>query len=160
LLLALLLGASLGCSEPASPPAVPAPPAARPPGELRIRLSFDDSADLDLYVTGPLLETVYYANTPTKVGGELERDARCAGPPGLRSEQIRFAAAPAGRYRVGVDFPERCRLPARPAGFALAIEGDGLQREIRGEIELGIFEPLVLEFDYAGQPRPSPASTP
>ena len=43
---------------------------------LRFVLAFGEAADLDLFVTGPRQETVYFANTPTAVGGELEVDAR------------------------------------------------------------------------------------
>jgi len=151
-LLAALGAWALACAGPlVTAPAIPPAPAPQP-GALRVRLVFADAADLDLYVTGPLLETVYYANTPSKIGGELANDERCDAPPGIRVETVTFAAAPPGRYRVGVDFPERCRLPARRVAFAVVVEGVGLHREHAGEIELGVFEPLVLEFAVDGQP--------
>ena len=117
-------------------------------GKTPFRLAFVDSVDLDLYVTGPLLETVYYGNTPSRIGGSLAADMRCDSPTGPRSETITFPDAPAGRYRVGVDFPERCRLATAPVGFRVAVDGDGVRHERSGEIRLGVFEGLVFEFDY------------
>ena len=111
--------AALRCPRSAasrSPPAALRPPlrwsrrcAPRSaPGDLRVELVFGQGADLDLYLTDPSQETVYYANTPSQVnGGRLEADLRCdAAAP--RVETIVFASAPPGRYRVGVDRAETC----------------------------------------------------
>ncbi|MFQ5417483.1 MAG: hypothetical protein ACE5FL_10600 [Myxococcota bacterium] len=144
-----LLGLAPGCA------AVPAPTLSEPPEQalagcdLRVRLAFDDAADLDLYVTGPRQETVYFANTPSAIGGELEHDLRCDSPAGARVETIRFPAAPPGRYRVGVDFAERCQLPARPVAFTVTVEGAGIRAVRSGEIELGTFQLRFFEFEIA-----------
>ena len=50
-------------------------------GMLLLRLAFGAEADLDLYVTDPQLETLYYANTPVRSGGELLEDQRCDATP-------------------------------------------------------------------------------
>lgn len=118
------------------------------PDGLRIRLYFGADADLDLYVTGPQLETAYFANTPTRIGGALERDVRCDEGTEIRIEAVTFPDAPPGRYRVGVDFPERCSRFVGSATYTIVVEGEGLRREHAGEIAFGRFEPLVLEFDY------------
>ena len=83
--LAVLLG-SLACAPPQPAPSAPTAAGAVSEGGLRVELVFSDDADLDLYVTGPDLETVYFANTPTRAGGALERDLRCDGEPGTRVE--------------------------------------------------------------------------
>jgi hypothetical protein len=148
--LAWLGCAALGCgggAVPAAPELAATPPPAG--GTLRFRLAFGETADLDLYVTGPLLETVYYGNTPSKLGGSLVADVRCDARPGPRSETIEFPDAPAGRYRVGVDFPERCRRATAPVAYRIAVDGDRVHHESSGEIQLGVFEVTVLEFDYA-----------
>ena len=118
----------------------PEPPA----GQLVVRLAFGASADLDLYVTGPRAETVYFANSPSKLGGRLRADLRCDAP-APRIETVVFPIAPAGLYRVGVDFPERCR-PSRAAGFSVEVRSRAGRREIRGRIERGRFQPAVLEW--------------
>src|SRR5262245_17500983 len=95
------------CASAPAPLAAPVRPPP-PPGSLRVELVFGAGADLDLYLTDPSQETVYYANSPSRVnGGRLEADLRCeAAPP--RVETIVFAGAPPGRYRVGVDRAETC----------------------------------------------------
>lgn len=117
------------------------------PGEIRVRLVFGEAADLDLYVTDPRQETVYFANSPSRSGGRLERDVRCGEPP-PRIETIEFASAAPGRYRVGVDFPpEVCSEVKGAVGFVVVFESHGERREKRLSIRPGEFLPIVLEVD-------------
>ena len=104
------------------------PPAAA--GALLVRLAFEPAADLDLYVSDPQEETVYYGNTPARSGGALDADVRC--PHDGAVETVRFAAPLAGRYRVGVDFQQRCAGGERVAPYALALEAPGQRRLLRG----------------------------
>ncbi|MCP5058761.1 MAG: hypothetical protein GY937_18830 [bacterium] len=118
-----------------------------PDGTLRVRLAFEDAVDLDLFVSDPLQETVYFANDRSGSGGVLEKDMRC-GMPGPRIERVSWSPAPAGRYRVGVDFPRRCDgASGGPAPFAIAVERGGSRTLQRGVIEAGIFLPIVDRFD-------------
>jgi hypothetical protein len=120
---------------------------------IRVRLAFSAGADLDLYVTDPTFETVYFANSPNRAGGRLEADVRCSAP-GPRIETIRFPAAMPGAYRVGVDFPERCKGGAARAAFAVHIEGAGLEATHEGIIEAGHFIPIVLEVTAPSEAAP------
>lgn len=121
----------------------------RAAGTLRVRLAFAGTADLDLYVTDPQLETLYYANTPVRSGGVLAEDQRCDAERGaaLRIEVADFSAPLEGRYRVGVDYPSACDGDEDVAPYALSIEWDGGRRELRGLAEPLRFEPIVIEFD-------------
>jgi hypothetical protein len=112
-------------------------------GALVVRLAFDAGADLDLYVTDPLEETAYFANTPTRAGGTLDADSTCADP-GERVETVRFEAPPPGRYRVGVDHPASCG-GAAPAPFAVRVEHGGRVWQTTGSVAPRRFEPIVLE---------------
>ena len=115
------------------------------PGALRIRLAFGAGADLDLYVTDPLQETVYFANSPSRAGGRLDHDLRC-GDPAPRVETISFPDPPSGVYRVGVDFPESCGRSRDPVAFAVVVERDGrVLAERRSGIRRLYFAPVVLE---------------
>lgn len=116
------------------------PPA---PGTVRVRLAFSDVADLDLYVTSPTHETVYFANTPARSGGELERDLRCNAPT-PRIEVVLFAPAASGPYRVGVDFPEHCDGKPDPVAFVVYLETSAGREERRRSIHPGHFLPIVL----------------
>jgi hypothetical protein len=125
------------------------------PDVLVFRLAFDGSVDLDLYVTDPLLETVYFANHRTRTGGTLVEDARCRvdDVEQPRVEEIRFDQPYPGRYRVGVDFPSRCDGSDGPAGYAASVVGAGSSHTARGSIDLQQFEVVVLEFDLEGGSR-------
>ncbi|MCZ6782532.1 MAG: hypothetical protein O7G30_04395 [Proteobacteria bacterium] len=115
---------------------------------LRVRLAFGGAADLDLYVTGPLHETVYFANSPSSTGGVLDVDQRCdAEVP--RVETITFPETRPGRYRIGIDYAEACSSEPEALGVVLRLElGDqvAVRREL---VEPGRFRPIVWEFDVA-----------
>ncbi len=120
---------------------------AEPEGVV-VRLKFDDTVDLDLYVTDPLLETVYFARHESRTGGVIAADVRCdsAGP---RVEEIRFPDPWPGRYRVGVDFPARCdgSSTRAPAPYAVSVSANGVVHETHGLVNLKYFEVVVLEFE-------------
>jgi hypothetical protein len=116
---------------------------------LRVELVFGPGADLDLYVTDPAQETVYYANSPSRVSaGRLEADRRCDAPADPRVETVVFERAPSGRYRVGVDRAQTCASGgAEPEPFFVRVTFEAMRREARGEIGRGRFLPEVLEFE-------------
>jgi uncharacterized protein YfaP (DUF2135 family) len=117
---------------------------------VTVTLRWNAAVDLDLYVTDPGLETVYFANPRAASGGVLERDARCAErQPGERVERARWTSPPPGRYRVGVDFLEKCGGGESEVPYALAVEVDGARQETTGRARLAERQPLVLEFNVA-----------
>jgi len=167
-LAAAICAATPGCDDSPPPRPPPAPEASWTPERSReaeayarqlaarepaassgllVHLAFGTDADLDLYVTGPDEETVYYANTPARNGGALLEDQRCTHD-APRIETVHFPAPLApGRYRVGVDYPHACGDDPAPAPFALKIEGPDGGAEERGVARFHVFAPVVLEFD-------------
>jgi hypothetical protein len=141
-----------GCASAPAPPVAPAraPLAA---GDLRVELAFGAGADLDLYLTDPSQETIYFANTPSRVhAGRLEADRRCDAP-APRRETIEIESAPPGRYRVGVDHAGSCQgQTGAPEPFLVIVEADGQRKEIRGEVARGRFLVRVLEFELPPAP--------
>lgn len=121
-------------------------------GSVQVRLAFGPGVDLDLYVSDPLQETVYYANTPSESGGHLDGDRRCepAAKDGPRVETIVFPAAPSGRYRVGVDYARRCDPDADVVPFAVSVEAGGQRSAHRGLAEPFVRQPKVTEFTASG----------
>ncbi|MGK0258995.1 MAG: hypothetical protein ACI96M_002432 [Candidatus Azotimanducaceae bacterium] len=115
-----------------------------------VRLMFDSDVDLDLYVTDPLLDTVYFARHETRMGGVLSRDVRCE-TKGARVEEVRFETLWPGKYRVGVDFPRRCdeRDVTDPAPYAVEVVADGQTHRVHGLVNLEYFEVEVLAFEVA-----------
>src|SRR2546425_12587999 len=76
---AIAASALAGCR--AKPPVALAPPAMVPvalqAAAVRVTLLWSSPVDLDLYVTDPSLETVYFANSQSQTGGRLEQDVTC-----------------------------------------------------------------------------------
>jgi hypothetical protein len=135
---------AIACGRPVP---VPAPPPASPELGVIVTLRWTAPVDLDLYVTDPARESVYFANPRAASGGVLERDARCAdGAGGERVERVRWTQPPAGRYRVGVDFPEACAGGIRQAPWTLTVDVDGVRHELTGRARLAKRDPVVLEF--------------
>lgn len=115
-------------------------------GALRVSLAFGHEADLDLFVTGPRHESVYFANSPSAIGGTLAADLRC-GDAAQRLESVTFPAAPPGVYRVGIDFPEACYPGVEAVPFAVSVTRGGRApaAPTRGIIRPGEFLTIVLE---------------
>jgi hypothetical protein len=152
----LPLAAALACAGAAHDDAGAAATALAspaPPDALRVQLVFGADVDLDLYVTGPADEAVYFANAASQDGGRLVADRRCDAP-APRVETIEFAHAAAGRYRVGVDFMIRCERGVDRAPFEVIAEAPGQPPiRARGEAIFGAFDPRVLELRVGAAPR-------
>lgn len=149
----VLAGCGLGFDRSPVPP--PAPPAEARAGGLVVTLRWAAPVDLDLYVTDPTQETVYFANRRAASGGELVEDAAC--PPAEASadvevgETVRWPSPPAGRWRVGLDYIDRCGREIAEVGWRLTVEAPGLRREATGSVRLSRFLYQALEFDLAGE---------
>jgi hypothetical protein len=150
-----------GCRTKA--PVAPTPPAVAPvalqAAGVRVTLLWSSPVDLDLYVTDPSLETVYFANSPSQAGGRLEQDVTCktVRSRGTLIERAEWAKAAKGRYRVGVDFMEDCGSEIDETEFRVVTEGSGERLERVAKILKGRFQPVVLEFDV---PRESGETSP
>ena len=151
LLIAMLL-CGLGCGvgvEP-PPPSVPAwASRAVAPGVVRVQLVFGEAADLDLFVTDPDHEEVYFGNSPTRLGGRLDADRLC-GDPAPRIETVRFSPAPPGRYRVSVDFPKRCHPGTETVTYRVVVDVGEERQEVEQVLSFGDTEQVVIEFDVSG----------
>ena len=117
-----------------------------------VRLAYDAGADLDLFVTDPLQESVYFANSPTRSGGKLLGDRRCDDP-SPRVETVHYANPTTGRYRVGVDFHRRCtnsglsKADSKEGLYVVRVDHEGQVTQRAGMGTPGQFEVIVVEFD-------------
>lgn len=156
LLLALIAPAVVACRVPAPKPAPP-PSASEVVADLgddvRVTLLWSTAVDLDLYVTDPTQETVYYANTPSGTGGALEHDTRCPaeGGSGSRLETATWKKAPRGHYRVGIDFSDPCGLTVGEVEYRLVADVGGRRVEKLGRAKPAIFDYIALEFEVPGR---------
>jgi hypothetical protein len=120
---------------------------------LSVVLAWDAPVDLDLYVTDPAWETVYFANNPSRSGGELLHDVKCrdVGNAGSTLHEVaRFPAPQPGVYRVGVDFIDRCRSRAELASFRVAARSGTTTIAVTDTLRPEQFRSIVLEVDLSG----------
>jgi hypothetical protein len=149
---AVVVGAIVvaGCAVRPPPPAL----SPVPRDGLVVTLAWSAPVDLDLYVTDPGLETVYFANPRARSGGILERDARCAdGAAASREERVRWTAPPPGRYRIGVDYIEPCGRAARDVPYRLVVDANGRRVERTGRARLAERDSRVFEATVEGGVR-------
>lgn len=80
-------------------------------GDVQVNISWSGASDVDLYVTDPSNETVYYGNRDAASGGGLDLDSNAAcAIDGKNAENIVWPAnqAPRGTYRVVVRYFDDC----------------------------------------------------
>jgi hypothetical protein len=81
-------------------------------GDIQVTLRWASTDDLDLYVTDPNGQTVYFGNRQIPSGGQLDVDANaaCSGSTQTPIENVFWPAgqAPQGNYTVEVDLWSRC----------------------------------------------------
>jgi hypothetical protein len=148
-LLSIVLGAC-AAHRPLSSPVPPSTPSLPAANGLQVALLWSAPVDLDLYLTDPTWETVYFANNPSRTGARLLRDARCGDVAATDTVFVELAGMTAplpGRYRIGVDFIDACNAPHEPVGFRVVVNCGGVRRESVGTIRLEEFQPIVVEFE-------------
>lgn len=152
-----------GGTTPVTPTLTPAPTAtptmaATGPvlgtGPLQATLRWQSVDDLDLYLTDPVGETIFFARRLSASGGRLDVDANaaCAGTSTTPVENIFFAnTPPTGSYLAQVRLFSRCPgstfpEPA-PVPFELTILRDGTPQVFGGAASVtgdpGTEDPLV-----------------
>lgn len=83
-------------------------------GDIQINLNWDTETDLDLWVTEPGGNVIYYAARQSDSGGELDLDSYAAcqieGDEGQGNENVYWPvnSAPSGQYSVEVDLFSPC----------------------------------------------------
>ena len=98
-------------------------------GDIQITLFWQGGADIDMYVTDPMGETISYSHTQSQSGGHLDQDARgdC-----LRSqanptiENVYWGPnPPSGRYQIELHHFSACRSGggATPVTVSIAVGG-------------------------------------
>jgi hypothetical protein len=117
----LLAAVGAGCSETSAPLPAPNPLGEHPAAAHDVRVRLEFGDEGDLDDPAPRVETV------------------------------RFSPAPAGRYRVSVDFPIRCRPGIEAVPYRVIVEANGEEQRVEGTARFGSLERVVLEFEAAGR---------
>ncbi|MCW9034092.1 MAG: hypothetical protein OQJ97_07715 [Rhodospirillales bacterium] len=145
--LAFFLGnASIAFAEPASIEAAKGK-------DLVIKILWTLPVDLDLFLTDPGGETVYFANRKAKSGITMGKMAGCAEVKMGASpyvETIVIPKAVQGLYRVSVDFIKDCGSKAVQAGFRVHLLEKGGQKLLgQGEskVKYRLLDTVGWEFE-------------
>jgi hypothetical protein len=79
-------------------------------GDVQVSVSWDAPSDVDLHVVEPSGEELWYGNSGSATGGQLDVDSnRACEIDGKQIENIRWPGrAPAGTYTVRVDYWNSC----------------------------------------------------
>lgn len=95
-------------------------------GDIQITLTWDNGADLDLIVTEPNKEVIYYDNRHSKTGGQLDIDSNypCGQNPGsVENVFWPTGQAPTGNYTIMIDEASSCGYA--PPNWTLTVYDDG-----------------------------------
>lgn len=111
-------------------------------GDVEVALTMSEATDLDLYVTDPTGNAIYFGNTTGVSGGHLDLDANaaCGSHLGINNEHIFWqqGRAPRGTYTVRVAHYESC-IQGRPVDYRITVRNCG--------------ETVVLSGRFAGASR-------
>lgn len=94
-------------------------------GALQVSLSFDQDKDVDLHLFEPNGEHIYYGNSMSENGGELDLDSNAGcGIDGINNENITYdedAYVEPGQYTVYVDMWSNCSPQEYPTNWVLSV---------------------------------------
>lgn len=97
-------------------------------GDVQVTLTWSDRNDLDLHVTEPSGEEIYYGHRSSATGGTLDVDANVGcGSGGQVQENIYWPSgqAPSGQYHVRVVYYLGCGDPPPASSFTVGVRIDG-----------------------------------
>ncbi|MCI0444619.1 hypothetical protein L0152_15605 [bacterium] len=106
-------------------------------GRIQIELTWDGNADLDLHVTDPYGETIYYFHPVSQSGGAYQEDRECYNNNG-QPERVTYndGAAAAGNYQISIHYFRSCG-EARDARWNLSVNADNRSSNYSGTIKPG-----------------------
>lgn len=119
-------------------------------GDVQVSLIWNTTADIDLWVTDPSGERIYYANRTSASGGMLDVDDR----DGMGPENVFWppGGAPAGTYVVQVDHWSG----ASPTGYTVTTVVQGVVRTFTGSVASGETDQVTTFTVGGGQPVAPP----
>ena len=105
-------------------------------GDIQITLTWHSAqaVDLDLWVTEPGGTQCYYGNPTTTTGGTLDIDNKCSNYVDGRPENIFWANAPAGNYKIEVKWYSDCSTGVASMPYDLRLVNGTTARTFTGTI--------------------------
>lgn len=105
-------------------------------GQLEITLNWDDHADLDLHVTDPFGETIYYFHPSSISGGSLKEDVECTTVAGTEKITYPGGSAASGTYVLSVHYFRSCNS-GKPVHWRITANADGRSQSLEGTVSPG-----------------------
>lgn len=105
-------------------------------GDVQVTLTWHSAQaiDLDLWVTEPNGERCYYGHTTTSTGGSLDIDNKCTDYVDGRPENIFWANAPTGEYKVEVNWFPGCGTELSSMAYDVRVINAGTVRTFSGTV--------------------------
>jgi hypothetical protein len=120
--------------------------------EISLNWRADPGVDLDLHVTEPTGETIFYSHQVSATGGTLDWDNKCSNYVNGRTENVSWATPPVGRHRVEVNCYGGCAATsATEVPFQVNVKRGGTSQSYLGTAICGAAPQLVTEVDYQGR---------
>jgi hypothetical protein len=109
-------------------------------GRIQIELTWDGNADLDLHVSDPYGETLYYFHPSSQSGGRFEDDRECYNNNG-QPERIIYndGSAAAGAYQISIHYFRPCG-EAADVHWNLSVTADNRSQNYSGTIKPGEYQ--------------------
>jgi uncharacterized protein YfaP (DUF2135 family) len=116
---------------------------------VQVTLSWAEQIDLDLYVTDPDGETIWYGHTTSASGGELDHDDIDGGTAEDPAAENIFwlSDAPSGTYTVEVDYYSSSG-PATAYEVVITVDGTIISDPYTGTLTSSDPRTLVTTFTY------------
>jgi len=95
-------------------------------GDVQVSVAWDAPTDVDLHVTDPASEEIYFANTTSASGGELDLDSNAAcSIDNINNENIVWpvGGAPSGSYSVDLVYYSACTQPQTNYTVTIFVRG-------------------------------------
>ena len=104
--------------------------------KLLVTIQWNSRVDLDLFLTGPAGETIYFGNRKARAGYMMREESDCK-TMSLSSkpyhETALIPAARVGRYRVSVDYILSCGSDLAEVDATVFLFNDQMQAELGSE---------------------------
>ncbi|MCX6021719.1 MAG: hypothetical protein NTZ05_08305, partial [Chloroflexi bacterium] len=119
-------------------------------GDVQVTLSWGASLDLDLAVTEPGGEQVWFGAKTSAAGGRLDRDTHCGNFQMGRPENIYWSGptTPRGRFRVTVTYYRDCESGGAAAAYAVRLMTGDRARTVYGRLPRAGDENASMSFVY------------
>jgi hypothetical protein len=99
-------------------------------GDVQVSVAWDAPTDVDLHVTDPANEEIYFANTTSASGGTLDLDSNAAcSIDNINNENITWPVngAPSGTYTVELVYYASCSQPQSNYTVTIFVRGQATQ---------------------------------